>query len=146
MAVNRANFARMIQTEPQLIARLTTLLAERIWLIYKQLANTLINDPLGRMYDVLLIQLEKKRVDVTTTKSFTFDFGTRELINMVGLSQGDGELVIRKLLENHCFQILHDKIYVMEMIEIAKQTTYYRKMQQLEKARKNHSATYQGYF
>jgi CRP-like cAMP-binding protein len=146
MAVNRANFSQMIQTQPQLITRLTTLLAERIWLIYKQLANTLISDPLGRMYDVLLIQLEKKRVDINTTKSFTFDFGTRELINMVGLSQGDGDLVIRKLLENRCFQILHDKIYVMEVIEIAKQTTYYRKMQQLERARKTRSANYRGYF
>lgn len=146
MAVNRANFAQMIQTQPQLIARLTTLLAERIWLIYKQLANTLIADPLGRMYDVLLIQLEKKRIDINNTKSFTFDFGTQELINMVGLSQKDGGLVIRKLLENHFFQIMHDKIYVMEVTEIAKQSTYFRRMQQIEKTRKEKATGYKGYF
>ncbi len=64
MAVNKANFERMVQTQPQLITRLTTLLAERLWFIYKQLANTLIQDPLGRLYDALLLQLEKNRVPV----------------------------------------------------------------------------------
>jgi CRP-like cAMP-binding protein len=145
MAVNRANFEQMIKSQPQMISRLTTLLAERIWLIYKQLANTLISDPLGRMYDALLIQLEKKRVDVNTTKSFTFDFGTKELCNMVGLSSGEGKLVVRKMLENKKFQIMNEKIYVMEVVEIAKQAAYYRKMQQIEKARKE-KASFSGYF
>ena len=64
MAVNKANFERMVQSQPQLITRLTTLLAERLWVIYKQLANTLIQDPLGRLYDALLLQLEKNRVPI----------------------------------------------------------------------------------
>ena len=64
MAVNKANFERMVKTQPQLITRLTTLLAERLWFIYKQLANTLIQDPLGRLYDALLLQLEKNRIPV----------------------------------------------------------------------------------
>ena len=148
MAVNRVNFEQMIKTQPQMIARLTTLLAERIWLIYKQLANTLINDPLGRMYDVLLIQLEKKRINVNANRSFSFDFGTKELISMVGLPQKDGTLVVRKMLENKKFQIMHDKIYVMDVVEIAKQTAYFRKMQQIEKTRKEKAAGggYSGYF
>jgi CRP-like cAMP-binding protein len=144
--INRVNFEQMIQTQPQLIARLTTLLAERIWLIYRQLANTLIADPLGRMYDVLLIQLEKKRVDINSAQSFFFDFGTQELINMVGLPQENGDLVIRKLLENKMFQIMHDNIYVAETVEIVKQTTYFRKIQQLEKSRKEKSTGYKGHF
>ncbi|MDR0555329.1 MAG: hypothetical protein LBG76_11125, partial [Treponema sp.] len=39
---------------------------ERIWVIYRQLSNTLIDNPLGRLYDVLLVQLEKDRVDTNT--------------------------------------------------------------------------------
>ncbi|MFW5768501.1 MAG: Crp/Fnr family transcriptional regulator, partial [Spirochaetota bacterium] len=39
LAVNKANFERMVSTQPQIITRLTQLLAERIWFIYKQLAN-----------------------------------------------------------------------------------------------------------
>ena len=135
MAVNRDNFQQMIKAQPQLIARLTTLLAERIWLIYRQLANTRINDPLGRMYDMLQIQIDKKKVDVNAVVNYAFDFGLKELINMVGLSQGDGAIVGQKLMGNRTFQIMNDKLFVKDIKEIAKQISYYRKMQQLEKTR-----------
>jgi CRP-like cAMP-binding protein len=59
LAVNRSNFERMVTSQPQIIARLTTLLAERIWFLYKQLANIYVENPVGRLYDALVIQLEK---------------------------------------------------------------------------------------
>jgi hypothetical protein len=37
MVVNHANFNLMISDQPQLIAKITTILANRIWSIYKQL-------------------------------------------------------------------------------------------------------------
>jgi len=135
MAVNKANFQQMIQTQPQLISRLTTLLAERIWSIYRQLANTQINDPLGRMYDMLQLQLDKKKVAIANISNYSFDFGLKELINMVGLSQGDAMIYGKKLLDNRTFQILNEKIFVKDVKEIPKQCAYYKKMQQLEKAR-----------
>nr|AGS52381.1 cyclic nucleotide-binding protein [uncultured bacterium contig00077] len=135
MAVNRANFQQMITTQPQLIARLTTLLSERIWLIYKQLANTQINDPIGRMYDMLQIQVEKKKVDLNESTNFSFDFGVKELINMVGLSAGEAGIAGKKFMENKAIQILNDKIYFKDVKEIIKQNAYYQKMQQLDKAR-----------
>ena len=135
LAVNRANFQRMISTQPQLIAKLTTLLADRIWFIYKQLANTLFTDPVGRMYDLLHIQLEKNRIPITTTKSYTFDFGPKELANMIGLPQSETNLVLRKVLENKSIQIKDNKIHVIRVNEILKQSEYYRKMQRIEKSR-----------
>jgi len=141
MAVNRENFQQMIKTQPQLIARLTTLLSERIWLIYRQLANTRISDPIGRMYDMMQIQIEKKKIDMNTAASFTFDFGLKELANMVGISQGDSSMLMRKLMENHAFQLQNDKIFVKDVKEIVKQNAYYHKMQQLEKARHEKKST-----
>jgi len=135
MAVNRENFQQMIQTQPQLIARLTTLLSERIWLIYKQLANTQITDILGRMFDMLQIQLDKKRVDINALTNYSFDFGLKELGNMVGLSQGDAAIYGKKLMENRSFQIMNEKLFVKDIKEIPRQNSYFRKMQQLEKSR-----------
>jgi CRP-like cAMP-binding protein len=135
MAVNRANFQQMIKTQPQLIARLTTLLSERIWLIYRQLANTQLRDPLGRMFDMLQIQIDKKKVDILTFTNYSFDFGLKELINMVGLSEGEGLLVGKKLMENKTFQIINDKLFIKDVREISRQNEYYKKMQQLEKTR-----------
>lgn len=133
MAVNRDNFQQMIKNQPQLIARLTTLLSERIWLIYKQLANTQLHDPLGRMYDMLQIQLDKKKIDINNTTNFSFDFGLKELINMVGFSQAEGALVGKKMMGNRMFQVLNDKLFVKDIREIIKQNAYHRKMQQLKK-------------
>ena len=137
LAVNRTNFTLMISNQPQMVARLTTLLAERIWFIYKQLANTLITDPMGRMYDALLIQLEKNRLALDTNNSYTFDFGPKELASMVGLSANDAKFILRKMLENQKIQIKNEKIHTTSIAEIVKQTEFYRKMQKIEKARKD---------
>jgi CRP-like cAMP-binding protein len=128
--VNRANFEQMIVSEPQLIARLTILLSERIYYIYKQLANTLIKDPLGRMYDLLLTQMEKNRLSPQYNGSYCFEFGPEELVNMIGLSREQGPAAMEKLMENRVFKLLNGKLYVSNCLEIARQASFYKKMDQ----------------
>ncbi len=139
LAVNRENFQMMVKTQPQLITRLTQLLAERIWFIYKQLANTIMLDPLGRLYDALMIQLEKNRVPIEPKTSYTFDFGPKELINMVGLPKEKGNVLIRKLFENKKLKLVDNRIFVSDVEEIKKQAEYYWKMEKIERARRQHS-------
>lgn len=136
LAVNKDNFARMVTTQPQIIARLTQLLAERIWFIYKQLANTLLKDPVAKMYDALLIQLEKARVPIRSGESYTFDIGPKELINMVGLPMAEGNNALRVLLQNPRIKAVDNRIFTSDVEEILKQANYYRKMQRIEQARK----------
>mgnify|MGYP006290182235 CR=1 FL=1 len=136
LAVNKENFARMVQTQPQIIARLTTTLAERIWFVYKQLANTLLSSTVGRMYDALLIQLERARVPIRAGEPYTFDFGIKELINMVGLPMSEGNQVVRDMLKNSKVKAVENKIYTSDMEEIEKQAKYYRKMERIEKSRR----------
>lgn len=138
LAVNKANFERMVASQPQIVTRLTTLLAERIWLIYKQLANTLLPDPLGRLYDALLIQIEKNRVPIRAGTPYTFDFGPKELTGMVGFSPNEGTLYIHKLLENNKVRLVDNKFSVTDVAEIEKETEIYRRMmQRSEKARRD---------
>ncbi|MDR0511569.1 MAG: cyclic nucleotide-binding domain-containing protein [Treponema sp.] len=141
LAVNRANFQQMISTQPQIIAKLTILLADRIWFIYKQLANTLIKDPLGKMYDLLRIQLEKNRIPFSTPIAHTFDFGPKELANMAGLPQKETKMHLQRILEQQKIQIVNNKIHAFNVIEIIKQTEYYRKMQRIENARQESRST-----
>jgi CRP-like cAMP-binding protein len=135
LAVNKANFERMVSTQPQIVTRLTTLLSERIWFIYKQLANTLLTDPVGRLYDALLMQLEKNRVPIRPGASYSFDFGPKELIGMVGLPANEGALYMHKLLENSKVRIADNKIMVTDLSEIEKQVGFYRNLQKRERAR-----------
>jgi CRP-like cAMP-binding protein len=139
LAVNKANFQRMVTQQPQIITRLTQLLAERIWFIYKQLANTLLSDPVGRMFDALLIQLEKARVPIAPGGVYTFDFGPKELVNMVGLSNRDGNAAIQQLFKNTKVKVVDNRIHCTDVDEVEKQARYYRNMERRERARKQSS-------
>jgi hypothetical protein len=87
------------------------------------------------MYDALLIQLEKNRVNTSVAQAYIFDFGPRELINMVGLSPAEGNPLIKKLLLNRNIQLVNDHINVSDVFEIAKQVQFFRNMQRREKSR-----------
>ena len=69
--------------------------------------------------------------------AYSFDFGPKELIGMVGLPLNEGTLVLHKLLENNKVRMVENKIMAMDVTEIEKQTEYYRKMQKIEKSRKD---------
>jgi len=129
LAVNRINFERIVDTQPQVIARLTVLLAERIWVLYRQLANTTIVNKLGRLYDALLVQLEKDHVALVPGQAYTLGFGPQELINWVGVPLSEGDLLIRELLNDRSVNVIEGKIYISNVEEVYKQAQYYRKMQ-----------------
>lgn len=136
--VNKANFETMAKNQPQIIARLTILLSERIWYLYRQLASTLITAPLGRMYDALLLYLEKNRVPLDHDP-YTFNFGPQELIHMVGLSPEEGNAVVAEMLQDpKKMQVQEDKLYCPNISVIPKEVQYYRKMDKLAQNRKDH--------
>ena len=134
MAINKANFEVMINNQPQIIDRITILLSDRIWLIYKQLANAMIESPIGKMYDALLIQLEKNRVTIDGKTPYTFTFGKPELFNMVGIPEKNGDTVLRQMMESKKLQIIDNKIHTTSTEEIFKQSEYFRKMDKIAKA------------
>ena len=137
MAMNKENFKKMISTQPQLITKLISLLAERTWVVYRQLTNLKISSKIGRTYDMLLIQLEKNKIPIQHGQAHSFGFGTKELINMVGLSSTEGRDIIQEIFENKKFNLVDEKITVTDTEEIRKQTEYYKKMEILEKNRKS---------
>jgi CRP-like cAMP-binding protein len=140
MAVNKENFERMVQTQPQLVTKLTILLSERLWSLYKQLANTLIQDPLGKLYDALLLQLEKARAPIVSGGKYTFPFGPKELLNMVGLASEKGNPIVRKMFENKKMSLTDNKISTTDVEEIQKQSIYFKRMEKIERARRKAAA------
>jgi CRP-like cAMP-binding protein len=141
LAVNKENFERMVSSQPQIIAQLTKTLAERIWFAYKQLANTLLTNPVGRLYDALLIQLERARVPIRPGEPYTFDFGVKELINMVGLPIAEGNQVVREMLKNPKVKPIDNRVHTSDMEDVEKQAKYYRKMERIERARREQRRT-----
>ena len=139
MAVNRANFKGMVVEQPKVISRLTSSLAERIWNLYKQLRNTLIEDPVGRLYDSLVLELEKERMDLTSRQSHTFGFGPNDLVNMVGLARDVGRGAISTLLESKDLTVVDNKLYTSDVSQIKKSAEYYKKMEIRRESRRERS-------
>ncbi len=129
MAVNRANFKGMVIEQPRVISRLTSTLAERIWNLYRQLENTLIQNPVGRIYDCLELELEKSRIDLATRQPYDFEFGINNLISMVGLPVAEGKMAISKLLESKELILNGKNLYAPDITRIVKSNEYHKKME-----------------
>jgi CRP-like cAMP-binding protein len=142
MAVNKENFKNMISSQPQLVAKLISLLAERTWVVYRQLSNLQISSKLGRTFDTLLIQLEKNRVQIKYGVAYNFDFGPKELINMVGLQPEEGKSIIQEIFKIKKFQLVDNKITLTDIEELQRQVDYFKKMELLEKKRKSSHHNY----
>ncbi len=135
LAINKSNFEGMVQAQPQLATRLIQLLSERTWTAYRQLENFMIRNPLGRIYDTLLIQIEKQKIPIEFKKPHNFEFGSKELINMVGISPVEGENLIVKLLEDKHIMLQEGKIISTDLSELEKTVMFFKKQTALERQR-----------
>ena len=127
MVVNKANFNQMVATQPQLIARLTTSLAERLWTMYRQLGNTQLKDVRERMIDELSLRIETSRVPMTKSTAFSTNLTPYELVKMCGISEEEQTAAVNKLAMDQNVKIVAGKIVVPDMISLVKQAAFYRK-------------------
>ncbi len=127
MTVNRQNFNQMVTTQASLIAKLTTTLAERLWSMSRQLANTQIPDPLHKLFDMLALQLEKSRVQCAAGYPFNFDLSPTDLANMCGIPQEQQAQCLHQFMTDPRIRIECNKITVPDTLEIVKSAAFYRK-------------------
>jgi cAMP-binding proteins - catabolite gene activator and regulatory subunit of cAMP-dependent protein kinases len=127
MTVNRQNFNQMVTTQAQLIAKLTTTLADRLWSTTRQLENTQILDPLHRLFDMLALQLEKERVQCASGITHHFDFSPYDLANMCGIPQEQQAACLRQFMTDSRIRIENNKIEIPDTLEIVKSAEFYRK-------------------
>jgi len=134
LAVNKDNFSKLIQDQPDMVVKLTSLMAERIWLLYRQLDNTFLENPLGKLFDALIIQLEKNKVDLTSRDSYLCSFGVKELMGMAGLETERADGLYNKFLETKKVTLIENKIQVTNVSDAFKEAEYYRNIQKKENA------------
>lgn len=129
MVVNRQNFDHMVSTQPQLISRLTTTLAERLWSMYRQLDNANLKDPLAKMTDMLSLQLEKQKITPSSigSKSFQTEFSCQDIANMCGIPQEQQPKAIFCFQQDQRFRIVNGTIFIKDIQELSKQAAFYRK-------------------
>ncbi|MBQ1662374.1 MAG: cyclic nucleotide-binding domain-containing protein [Treponema sp.] len=127
MVVNQENFDQMVATQPQLIARLTTMLADRLWSMYRQLANTALQQPREKMIDMLALQIEKQKIVQGKGIPYQTDYVPVDLVRMCGISQHDQAQAISELYNDPNIKLVGGKISITDVQELIKQANFYRK-------------------
>ena len=142
-AINRQNFEVMVKQQPQMATRLIQLLSERIWTAYRQLENLMINNDLGRVYDMMLIQVDKQKIPLLPKTEHNFEIGVAELLNMVGLPQDRRDEITLFLLDGKNIRIENGKVVCLDLFELEKTVNFHKKQAAMEKKReKNRNKNY----
>ena len=128
LVINRSNFNQMVATQPQLIAKLTTTLADRLWSMYRQLDNAALTEPVEKMVDILSLQAEKQKGSSSNTMQT--DITIKDLANMCGLPSSLHPKAIYDFQQLSNYRVENGKIFVKDVQELIKQAAFYRKNNQ----------------
>lgn len=133
LAISKINFEPMVKAQPQMAVRLITLLSERIWTAYKQLANLMIKDSQGRIADTLLTLAEKNKAKIAPKSMYNFEIGIQDVLKMVGLTdQQDERLVLDLLAKNKFIKLDQGKLSCSDLGELEKLVHFFRKKAQMD--------------
>lgn len=127
MVVNRANFDQMVATQPQMISKLTTMLAERLWGMYRQLSNAQLSDMRERLVDMIALQLEKLKVPAARNTNYATNFTTMDIIKLCGIPEGRYSEALMNLQSETIIKVAFGKINVPDVDNLYKQAAFYRK-------------------
>lgn len=123
MTVNRKNFDQMVSTQSQLITKLTTTLAERLWSMLRQLSNAQIPDPIYKLLDMLALQVEKARININTKTSYETGLSLQDLANMCGIPQEQQPVILIQLQKNPLIRLEKSKIIIPNCSDLVKNVT-----------------------
>lgn len=126
MVVNRKNFDQMVSTQPQMIARLTTTLAERLWALHRQLTNSQIDDLSHKMVDMLALQLEKLKIPLEISLNYQTNISLQDLVNMCGIPGPLQPQAIDGFTNLVRPKLVNSKIVVHRPEDIVKSAAFYR--------------------
>jgi CRP-like cAMP-binding protein len=131
LTIQKAEFQEWLRARPQFVSLLSVQMAGRIWLYYKQLDYCRMEDPVARVYNALLVQLQEERVPLQFPEAHNFDFGVKELLDLAGVSQKEGTQALRDLSQSTQIMLGQTNIHISDVTEIYRRCEYLRKVQRL---------------
>ena len=127
LVINHANFDQMVATQPAMVSKLTTLLAERLWTMYRQLLNTQYKEIRERVIDMLSIQLEKQGV-YKYRGEYNLGITVDDLVNLCGFDAKQKAQVVQYIYSDGNLKVVSEqRIVIFNVGEILKLADFYRK-------------------
>lgn len=127
MVVNNTNFNQMVTTQPQMISKLTTMFADRIWAMQRQLANTQLKEMRDRLIDMISLQIEKQKIVQARGEVYHTGLTAMDIINLCGIPGRDQREAMSQLQADQTIRLNGAKIDVPDISQLIKQAAFYRK-------------------
>lgn len=119
LKINKQNFELYIRTHPEIARRIIQVLSDRIWLVYKRLANQLILEPNNKIYDALQTLLQKNRIPLKKGLAYSFEMSPDEIIQFIGLDPVKGKRHIDQLITyDPALSVENNKLYSKDVYNI----------------------------
>ncbi len=126
MVINHANFNQMVSTQPQMISKLTTTFAERLWSVYRQLANTLLSEPREKLIDMIALHVEKAK-NVIRGEAYNTGLSVIDAMKMCAIPSEKQNQAYLELQRDQTIKIVNNKIIVPDARQLIEQAAFYRK-------------------
>lgn len=134
LAVGKDNFDMMVKSQPEMAKKLLEAFADRIWKSYRQLSNILLEEPLAKLWDMLLVEVETKKIETNARTPYTFDFGPKELVKMVGYDANEGKKYIKEMLASKKMSVTDEqKIHIASLKDLEDEAKFYKNKEEREK-------------
>ena len=135
MQVSRENFPSVVANHSQVATKIIQHLSERIWLIQRHIINMTIGDISTRLYDALLMQVTKDRVQIADKREYGFNLTFSDLLQYSGLDNADGAHALQQILKNDKnIEVQQNKIYCKNLAVLYKQSVAMKRMAEIRQA------------
>ena len=121
LVINRTNFELMTQKEPQLMTKTIALLADRIWTSNKLMLNTYFPDLNSKILDMLYVNFERTKTEITPSQTYTFNLSFSDVMNMIILEEKVDKAETTFLAANKFLKIDKNNIVCLDMQQLARQ-------------------------
>ncbi len=121
LVINRANFEMMTQKEPQLMTKLIALLADRIWTSNKLMLNTYFPDLNAKILDMLFVNFERTKMQITPSQTYAFNLSFSDIMNMIILDEQIEKAESTFLAANKFMKIEKNNLVCIDMQQLSRQ-------------------------
>ncbi len=124
-SIHQGQFNRLIETSPNLSVRLATLFANRIRETNRRHMNHRINDSTARVYDLLLLELERLNVDTESASPYILLFSARAICEMAGLNEAKTNGVMSQMIHDTNLGIYEKEIAIKNLFALKKKAYFH---------------------
>ncbi len=111
LEVSKDNFELMISSRPAMVVKLLSILADRVWITYRQLAALKIPDPMVRLTQMLYLQILRERVPITYGARVKLKLDRESLMKMAMMDPQDpqDQAVFEEMMSRNSMTLKEDE-------------------------------------